>query len=229
MKNLQKGSTTTVLLVVIIILLSAICVYLYNDNKQPLNQNIVNDSGISIPKQTDNIKESDKSSAWKIYSDGFIQFEYPSLISVNKQDDSIILSHSIAYKHPNPCDFRGDGKPYDKITDFKVVFNVVNKDIKGAVEAKGKFPGWDYVSKNPITVGALRGYRIQVGMEGCGEYQYYLGIAPNVTLIINQDIVTELSGIIADQEKYLQIPGIITPAKEVEYINRILSSFKVIS
>ena len=179
-----------------------------------------------IPKPTITVSTTTVNSGWSKYSDTAFEFEYPSLLTVKKVQDAVTLSHSIAYKHPNLCDFKGDAPPLEKVNDFGVAISIVDQSIKDYVVSKS-FPNWDYVSANPYTFGTLNGYKVMQGIEGCGSYIYYLEINPIKTLVINRSLITELTGISSDTNKYLSLPGIISPTQEEEYFNKILSSIKI--
>ncbi len=166
-------------------------------------------------------------SNWKKYSNSVLglSFNYPPLFVVGQSADAINLIHSIAYKHPDPCDMKGDAKPLERLTDLAVSIKIVDQDLKAFVQSSS-YPGWDYVSKNPFTLGSLSGYKITEGVEGCGKDVYYFTLSPTKTLIIDDMLITEFSSIIRDYQTYLNLPGIITPSQKQEMFTKILSTFK---
>jgi hypothetical protein len=173
----------------------------------------------------------------KVYNGSSFGFEYPKIISLSQQGEKILLNHSINYQHPNPCDFKGDAPQLDKLTDFNVSLMVSNKNLKDTVDAnessdmiKNSFKGAT-VELSPgfidsFNTGSLTGYRITAGIEGCGMYTYYFSIAQDKTLVVTRSFISEFLPINADSQKYLSLPGIITPTQEEEFFNKILASFK---
>lgn len=219
MKNLQKGFAVPLLIAVIALLVVGGGVYVGKTK----NMEIPSPADL----QTEQSNQTDISS-WKKYTDDSISFEYPALISVKQDAGTITLSHSVAYKHPDPCDFKGDAPPLDRLSDFGVSFKVVNQNLKEFVKSSVS-PGWDYVSKNPFTFGSLNGYKVSVGVEGCGYDIYYLTISSTRTLVIQRNYVAEFNSINADSKTYLNLTGIISPNKEAEYFSQILSTIKFVS
>lgn len=197
MKN--NGKSFIISLLIILIILGSI-VYIYKNNK------------LKIGKQT--------------YSDDYISFEYPSNIKLDKTNNIIILSHSVPYTHPNPCDFKGDAPPLDKLTDFNVSIEVVNRSPKDYLE-NDSWPGWDFVSKNPFQFGYFSGYKVTPGVEGCGQDMYYLTISPNKTLIIIRPLISEFNTTNEEYQKLLDLPDIINSNKADLLFTEILSSIKV--
>lgn len=156
------------------------------------------------------------------FSNSVLSFEYPSLLTLKQDGDSIVLNHSISYKHSDPCDFKGDSLPLEKLNDFSVNISVVNKSIKDIVQTN-----WEYVSKNPFKSDLLNGYKTVEAIEGCGSDVYYLVISPTKTLVIKHSLVTEFNPIIANYKTFLNLPGIITANKADDIYKKILSSIKL--
>ncbi len=177
------------------------------------------------PKNNDKIVGVFLGSDWITHTDSQygITFQYPSLISMVQDGESITLSHSVSYKHPDPCDFKGDAPSLDKLSDLKVSFKVVNQNLKDFVQSS-TYPGWDYVSKNPFKSGSVSGFKVSSGIEGCGEYIYYLTISPTKTLVIHRGYIAEFNSINGNYQKYLSLPGIVTPNQEEEIFTKIISS-----
>ncbi|MEI6420505.1 MAG: hypothetical protein WCO30_02615, partial [bacterium] len=164
---------------------------------------------------------------WKTYKfpEQKYSIKYPNYLTLKESKDGFVLGHSIVSKHPNACDFKGDSKPLENLTDFNVSFNVINKSVKDLVDGSS-YPGWKYVSSNPFSSGDIKGYKIMSGIEGCGTYDYYLSISPSKTLLIKRLLITELGSSVLDKEKYLSLPGVIKPNQEEELFNKILSTFR---
>lgn len=191
---------------------------------------------ITDTSQSSNNETSD----WKVYNGSSFEFKYPKILSLNQQEEKILLNHSIKYQHANPCDFKGDAPQLDKLTDFNVSLRVFNKNLKDTVETnessdiiKNSFKG-DTVELSPgfidkFNTGSLAGYRITNGVEGCGMYTYYFSLTQNKILAVTRSFISEFLPINADSQKYLNLPGIIIPSQEEELFNKILSSFKITS
>ena len=76
-------------------------------------------------------------------------------------------------------------------------------------------------------VGALVGFRITNGVEGCGRLSYYFPDWGTKTLVVNRALITEFNPIVAHYQTYLQLPGIIPPDEEQKLFVTILSSFRI--
>lgn len=240
MKNLQRGFIVPALIAVIALLVIGGGVYVYETKKaetpasiemqqsnQP-QQTPGQNNPVNLPVQKTPVSSQTNTSGWKKYSDASLSFEYPALISAKQDGGTITLGHSVAYKHPNLCDFKGDAPPLDRLGDFGASLKVVNQNLKDFVQSSA-YPGWDYVSKNPFTFGSLSGYKVSSGVEGCGEDIYYLTISSTQTLVIHRGYVAEFNSINGDYQTYLNLPGIISPSKGEEYFNHILSTLKFIA
>ncbi|MEI7424556.1 MAG: hypothetical protein WCK10_00290 [Candidatus Staskawiczbacteria bacterium] len=171
--------------------------------------------------------ELDPTADWKTYTNtqyGF-EFKYPALLALGEKDGAILLNHSVSYKHPDACDFKGDNPPLDKIADFGVSIEFFNQNLKEMVQST-EYPGWDYVSANSFKLGVLDGYKIMQGIEGCGDYVYYFTVSPTKTMVIKRSLVTEFIAPIGNTSEYLAVPGVIPPDKEETYFKQMLSTFK---
>ncbi len=209
----MKKPLTTILLLILIILAGLFIL---------LQQKGASDSKVISPSPVPVVNSSE----WSTYSDNYLSFESPNMISIKREGEVLKLGHSIAYKHPDPCDFKGDAPEKTILTDFDASFTVVNQNLKEYVESSD-YPGWDYVSANPIEIGRFKGYEITPSVEGCGLDIYYLSISPNKTLVINRALITVFHPIIANYQEYLNLPGIINPNEADLIFNRLLGSLEV--
>lgn len=172
---------------------------------------------------------------WKTYispTHGF-SFKYPQNldITVTAVDHEVILSHKVAYKHDNPCDFVGrpDTPPLDYLVDFRVGFKLEGFTIEDILSDTTR-SSYNY-PKQEVVVGWLHGYKYTEGIEMCGTDYYYLAVpdwAPR-TLRISKSIVTELSSIMPEEkvDEYLKIPGIINTEEADKLLNEIINTFKL--
>ncbi|MFA7252295.1 MAG: hypothetical protein WC027_00345 [Candidatus Paceibacterota bacterium] len=211
MKN-QKGFIVPVLVAIIAVLIISGGVYLYQNKKVEVPGININSN---IPTSTKTYK-SDKFS---------LQFQYPAELSVSENSQKIILNHSIPYKHQDPCDFKGDGTSLDNLTDFNVSLQLFNQNISDLLQSSAS-PGESYVYSNPFKTNSLNGYKIQLGVEGCGNYTYYFPTSINQTLVITRSLITELGDAITNKQEYLSLPGVILPSQEEMMMNQILDSLK---
>ncbi len=168
---------------------------------------------------------------WKVYqnkSDGFY-LRYPSIFSIQdkpriefgQETKSIHLSHSVPYKHQNPCDFKGD--PLDSESSLK---DIVDFDILLEIKDPKTVPIKDGDSRL-VSIGSLNGYTVWMGVEGCGYLDYYFPLSSDKMLVVRRSLITELSGSITNSEEYLKVPGIIQPKDEDKFFRAIISSFKL--
>lgn len=242
MKNLKGGFVVQALVAIIALLVIGGGAYIYEIKKaeipvttdiqvqqsNQIQQTSTQNNPVNSPVQEKPVSLQTNTSDWKKYSDASISFEYPALTSVKLDGGTISLSHSIPYRHANPCDFKGTALPLDRFEDFNISLKVVNQNLKDFVQGNTN-PSWDYVSKNPFTSGTLNGFKISSGVEGCGEDIYYITISSTQTLVIHRRYIAEFNSINGDYRTYFNLPGIISPDKEEEYFNHILSTLKFTS
>lgn len=209
----MKKHLTTILLLILIILAG---LFILQQQKGASDSKTITPSPVPVVS----------SSEWSTYSDNYLSFESPNKISIKREGEVLNLSHSIAYRYRDPCDFKGGEPEKTILTDFDASFTVVNQNLKKYVESSD-FPDWDYVSSNPFEIGSLKGYKVMVGVEGCGEDIYYLSISPNKTLVIKRALITVFNPIIANYQEYLNLPGIINPNEADAIFNRLLMSLEV--
>ncbi len=242
----QKGFANIVLIVLVVILAGAVGYFaLVKKSPTPTNEtqqiNNLPTQQTSPPSTTQTPSPSSQTNnpGWKKYSGTSLEFEYPSLISVKQEGETITLNHSIIYKHNSPCDFKGDAPPLEKLSDFGVSLMVSNKNLKDAVQSN---EGSDYVVKNffenntlklsegfidKFNTDSLNGFQITSGVEGCGRYTYYFPMSSTKTLVVNRSFISEFNPINGDHQTYLNLSGIIPPNQEKEFFVKILSSLKV--
>ena len=159
----------------------------------------------------------------KKYDDDSLYFEYPESLALNVADKEIKLSHSIPYVHRSHCDFKGDAAPLDKLTDFSISIQLRDMSIREIADSS-EYPSWSYMSENPFKIGNLKGYKIMSGVEGCGQYIYYLDMGDGKTVEVKRWIITEFN---ESPEEYLKLDGIVNPSEGERIFGDILLSLKV--
>ena len=161
--------------------------------------------------------------------------KYPKNLTLSEENNGIILTHSIVYRHSDPCNFKGDSLILEELTDFHVSFEVFQKNLLETVieNESSAFAQENLIGNNlkispgfidEYRAGDLTGYQITRGVEGCGEYTYYFPLDSSQTLLIRRAFIAEFSPIIADSQKYLALPGIISPTMEKTMLDQIFSN-----
>ncbi len=146
----------------------------------------------------------------------------------------INLTHSVSFKHVNSCDLK-DGSSLNDATDFGISFKLYNSDLNNSIKKDNPnmlefiFKGNTIITEeggfvDKYKIGVLDGYKISVGVEGCGYTTYYFPISANETLVVRRDIY--LQTLQMDREKLINIPGFITSTQEEQIFKDILSSVK---
>jgi hypothetical protein len=178
---------------------------------------------------------------WRQYSDDEAGFsvDYPGdTLAASRQDTALVLTHSIAYLHPNPCDFRGDGGSLGDLTDFRVTFDVLEKGLTDAITDT---EGSDYVVSTYFPSGSLRapdetvgrasfgglsGYRVTSGVEGCGRTAYYFTTPTGRTLVVTRQSVPEFTSGNANTDDILDLPGVLRPEDGTALFERIMGTVR---
>jgi len=164
-------------------------------------------------------------------------FHYPTRLDFSTDGTTALLRHEIAYEHPDPCDFRGDGIAIPSIVDFEVTMEMLEKSLRDAVIEK---EGSDYVSQEymngdtfivggsspvaAVNFRGLEGYQITSGVEGCGRYTYYFLSPSGRTFFVQRRFVPEFSALSPYAEQLRDLPGIIPPEQEELLFQRLMST-----
>ena len=235
---MKKGHLIGLLLALVMLLIGTV-LYLLMTREQgtaPALPPVTNlDINTTSPAATTNNNQNKDTLT---YNNSLFAFQYPLILKVNDQGETVDLTHSVAYAHPDLCELRDGVKNLDAITDFDVSFALLSENLKTAVkEIVPESIFSDYFKGDTVVVtpgyiddfnaGSLKGYRITNGNEGCGEYAYYFPIGKNSTLMVKRNFVPEFQPINANYKAYLKIPGIVPPEQEEKYFDSILSSFKI--
>jgi hypothetical protein len=196
---------------------------------------------LTLVKRSTGIKETGTNGSderVRTYRGDSFEFRYPSELLVASQGEGVLVTHSVAYRHDNPCDFKGNGQPLDKITDFDIFLRVFSNGLKETMgENETAYLMDNYFQGATIetlpgfideyNIGALSGYQVTSGAEGCGRYTYYFPLSAGETLFVSRAFVPELQPINVDYREYLNVSGIILPEEEESFFKAIISSFRL--
>jgi hypothetical protein len=168
-----------------------------------------------------------------------ISLTYPENLTASTTDGIAMLHHDIPYKNAGACDMMGDEKTFDRLTDFEMKIQVMNRDLTETVKALSPYiPQENFVNGelvaspgfiDPCTIGDFSGFAIYEGAEGCGQTTYYFPLAGNKTLVIANASIQALSGAIIQEKvkEVLAVPGVISREKNQEIFESIVRSIKI--
>ncbi len=172
-------------------------------------------------------------------SDTGISFTYPKILTASTTDGIAVLHHDIPYKNSGACDMMGDEKTYDRLTDFEMKIQIINKNLAETVKTLSSYiPQENFVNDelvaspgfiDPYTIGHFSGFAIYEGAEGCGQTTYYFPMANNKTLVITNASIQALSGARVQEKVYevLAVPGVISREKNKEIFESIVRNLKI--
>ncbi|OGD25447.1 MAG: hypothetical protein A2V57_09705 [Candidatus Aminicenantes bacterium RBG_19FT_COMBO_65_30] len=172
-------------------------------------------------------------------SDAGISFAYPKILTASTTDGIAVLHHDIPYKNSGPCDMMGDEIKYDRLTDFEMKIQIIDKDLTETVKTLSSYiPQENFVNDklvaspgfiDPYTIADFSGFAIYEGAEGCGQTTYYFPIAGNKTLVIANASIQVLSGAIVQEKanEVLAVPGVISREKNKEIFESIVRNLKI--
>lgn len=159
-------------------------------------------------------------------------------LRVESKGDGLIVSHAIAHRHPNPCDFSGEQPELDSLVDFHVEFEPLFEGLRASIlkrEAGAPvaelFLDSNAVKTEPgflerVMVGGKKGYRISMGAEGCGIKLYYLETGP-WTLRVTQKVIGEFNNASGGFAAFENLPGVISPMDTDGLLIKLLESVRI--
>jgi hypothetical protein len=169
-----------------------------------------------------------------------IAFIYPKTLKVTATADTITIRHDVPFEHHDYCDFKGEATTtVPNLTDFDLTLGIEQSGLIDAMKAKSPYiPEENFVNGqvvpspgfiDPVAFGALSGYKIFEGAEGCGHTVYYFPVSDDRTLVATEEWVTVFSGAIdADNKAAAEaVPGVIDGKKEAAILDGILGSLKI--
>ncbi len=178
---------------------------------------------------------------WVPHSDsnGGFTFDYPEdLFTITTDSVKVILTHSVPHAYSDPCDFRDDAATLTALVDFEVTVSVVSQPVRSAIRRhEVGFQITDHLTEDgetlqpgyvdPVSIGARNGYRITHGVEGCGNYSYYLQEDSTRTIRLTRKIITEFrTDILTNADAFRAIPGIISPDTEDLLFRQLVASIR---
>ncbi len=165
-------------------------------------------------------------------------FHYSAKLWVEESAKEITVHHAVPFAHPDPCDFKGDGKGLDVLTDFHVVIRRQGANLHDLLkeyfgvkfEGSVPVPEEGYIEK--VEYGSLRGYRVTLQNEGCGQYEYYFPFNEKETLVVVRSFISEFipTTFFFDElrQKYEKLSGAILPSEEESLFNQVLSTLHIL-
>lgn len=195
-------------------------------NKEKLIKEKVSENKI---EQTDK-KEYYETENYKLH------LPYPVLIK--KEKDYVNFSHTIpSFSHYDFCDFKGDSPSKNTFRDFNLTIYFENLNLTDSLlKYGGKFLQ-ESITENleiieqegfleKISFSNYSGYKLSMGIEGCGIDQYFLKTEKG-TLIIQKDFVPELTELNPEKEKFTNLDNVLTPEKSKQIFQEIIESIVI--
>ncbi len=105
-----------------------------------------------------------------------IEFKYPKILKVKEERDFIRLEHHVSFKHQGSSCWAGSSQTLDKIQDFLVIMEMVEKTPNEIIESELL-----EVNRNGVlilkhdvrvTYGRLDGFRVFAGSYNCARYTH---------------------------------------------------------
>jgi len=171
---------------------------------------------------------------WRTFLNEYsgFEFKYPNNFLLREDGTMVSLEHSVPHKYSDPCDLKDGTRMLDKVVDFNAKYEVVNVKPEEAVQSKLSYLANDILLNGKIrpelaySVGNLKGYKHEMGAEGCGLETYFFEVNNEGTLVVERQLSPERTLLITNYQKFLALPGIITPEEEIKIFNQILATFK---
>ncbi len=170
------------------------------------------------------------------YEGQAVHFQYPPVLTLTDRGPSVTLAHSVPYDHPDPCDMKGDGKRLAQLTDFSMTMSVMPGSLpflmghaSSLISFEDGMPKTESGFVDSVAYGPHTGYKVTMGVEGCGEQTYYFPLSTTQTLVISRPLVSELQPIVdpAVRQKILAMPGVMFPEEAESIFGQIVASIRL--
>ena len=166
--------------------------------------------------------------SWKTYSGAAFSFRYPPNLILKIKKNQIELSHTVRFRHTDPCDANDNPQKLDRLEDFNVTFTVEKSSVNvGAGEVTKE--DWETTSEGLIDTGNLQGNVMLNTAEGCGQYVYSFLAKSGKTLKIQRlqiSLFNPTSFQYGDDKRALKLKSVITPKQENQTFKSIVESIK---
>lgn len=169
-----------------------------------------------------------------------IYFSYPKTLTASTTSDMVELHHDIPFTNNGDCDMIGDEKTYERLTDFHMSLQTLNKNLVDTMKTLSPYiPEENFVNGEVVespgfidrySAGSFSGFAIYEGAEGCGQVTYYFPIKNNNTLVIRKASIQALNPSVRSEENInavLAVPDVISNEKSEEIFNEILKTLEV--
>lgn len=164
-------------------------------------------------------------------------FYIPEFIDNKIENDIIFLNHRVpSFEHYDFCDFVGDKPIKNTFTDFSVSIEFTDLIINDALVKYGGIFLKEYIDiqgkikEEPgflekINFKNFSGYKLTMGVEGCGLEQYFLETEGGI-LVIKKDFIPELTELNLEKTRFEKLEGVIEKEKAEEIFSEIIENIK---
>lgn len=169
-----------------------------------------------------------------------LYFSYPKILTASTTNSLVELHHDIPYENNGDCDMVGDEKTYERLTDFRVTMQTLNKNLVDTMKTLSPYiPEENFVNGEVVespgfidiyTAGNFSGFAIYEGAEGCGQVTYYFPINKSETLVIRKASIQALNTSVRSEasiQEVLSVPGVISNEESEEIFTKILQTLEV--
>ncbi len=175
---------------------------------------------------------------WQTYRDPAADFQlmFPAELTPSKTPDTgLLLSHSVPFKHLDPCDMSDGQTMLDELIDFQIGVEVERAGFAAAIIARepahviaehildGRVKTEGLL--DPVKVAQMQGFQKTDLWGGCGELTYYFPLAPDRVVIFTRRLVAEFNPNNPQADSLMALPGVILPPAAQVMFERILSTF----
>lgn len=175
---------------------------------------------------------------WHTYRDpaGDFQLMFPTELTPSKTPNTaLVLSHSVAFKHLDPCDMSDAQPELDRLVDFRMTIEIEHKGFATAIaKREPEQVVAEYIQDGrvktegllePVRIAQMQGYQKSDLWNGCGDQTYYFPLAPDHVIVLTRRLVAEFNPNNPQADSMMALPGLITPSKAQKMFEHILSTF----